>query len=93
VGRLPLLAGLLASLLVAVGVSQAAPSPQYPAAAPMPDPEMLEFLADWQSADGKWVDPLTFSRIDPKKAKAPHKSEPKPPASVTAAPAAEARAR
>jgi hypothetical protein len=54
---------------------------------------MLEFLADWQAADGDWVDPLTFTHIDPKKTKAPHKSEPKPPAPTTAAPAAEARAR
>lgn len=31
------------------------------------DPELLEFLADWQGADGRWVDPMTFARIDPAK--------------------------
>ena len=38
--------------------------PKAPAVSP-PDPELLEFLVDWQDADGRWVDPLTFAQIDP----------------------------
>lgn len=42
-----------------------APKTSTPAAGP--DPELMEFLADWQGADGRWVDPMTFARIDPAK--------------------------
>ena len=84
--------GLAALLCIAMGMPLAATPPK-PAATPAPDPAMLEFLADWQGANGDWVDPLTFTRIDPKKAKAAHKSEPKPPAPATAAPDAQAQAR
>jgi len=26
----------------------------------IPDLEMLEFLADWETADGQWIDPATL---------------------------------
>ena len=42
-----------------------ADTPKTPVASP--DPELVEFLADWQGADGRWVDPMTFARIDPAK--------------------------
>ncbi len=64
------LLGLLAAplFLIAPGAPHAAsPAPAQKAAV---DPELLEFLADWQGADGSWVDPMTFARIDPTKVKA-----------------------
>lgn len=44
-----------------------ADTPKTPTPAAGPDPELMEFLADWQGADGRWVDPMTFARIDPAK--------------------------
>ena len=44
-------------------------------AAPLPpkaDPALLEFLGSWQGSDGKWVDPMTFARIDPARLVAEH---------------------
>lgn len=38
-----------------------------PAATAPTDADALEFLADWQGDDGQWVDPMTFTRIDPAK--------------------------
>lgn len=39
---------------------------------PKADPALLEFLGSWQTQDGKWVDPMTFARIDPGKLAAEH---------------------
>lgn len=44
-----------------------ADTPKTPTPVAGPDPELVEFLADWQGADGRWVDPMTFARIDPAK--------------------------
>lgn len=49
--------------LCSVTMSLAAAPPKGPVAAP--DPALVEFLADWQGTDGRWVDPMTFIRIDP----------------------------
>ena len=38
--------------------------------APTTDSQILDFMADWQGADGQWTDPMTFVRIDPAKMKA-----------------------
>ncbi|MGB9428555.1 MAG: hypothetical protein WCC11_01545 [Gammaproteobacteria bacterium] len=49
---------------------------------PKADPALLEFLGSWQGADGKWVDPMTFARIDPDKLAAEHarrEGKPLPP--------------
>lgn len=35
--------------------------------APKADPALLEFIGSWQSSDGKWVDPMTFVRVNPEK--------------------------
>lgn len=51
-------------LLAAASLPVHADTPKAPASLP-PDPELLEFLADWQDADGKWIDPMTFADIDP----------------------------
>ena len=63
----------------------AANTPKTPAAT-LPDPELLEFLVDWQDAAGQWVDPLTFAQIDPA-AVAAHdaRTHSKPPAAATQA--------
>lgn len=39
---------------------------------PKADPALLEFLGSWQASDGKWVDPMTFARIDPERLAAEH---------------------
>lgn len=79
--RLPLLA-----LLILSCAAGAAPAPK-----PAPvDPELLEFLADWQATDGSWVDPMTFTRIDPAKVRSRDLHGPVPaPAGASAAPAGE----
>jgi hypothetical protein len=41
--------------------------PKHHPAAQKPDPALLEFLGTWESRDGRWVDPMTFARIDPDK--------------------------
>ena len=82
--RLPLLA-----LLVLSCAAGAAPSPA-PKQGPV-DPDLLEFLADWQAADGSWVDPMTFSRIDPAKVRADVRDPVPAPATVSAARGAQAR--
>jgi hypothetical protein len=41
---------------------------KHPVAAQKPDPALLEFLGTWESPDGRWVDPMTFARIEPDKA-------------------------
>jgi len=28
----------------------------------LPDAELLEFLADWESEDGQWIDPTTLEQ-------------------------------
>ncbi|HSC48561.1 MAG TPA: hypothetical protein VLG68_10795 [Gammaproteobacteria bacterium] len=60
-------------------------APKTPAAA-LPDPELLEFLVDWQDAAGQWVDPQTFAQIDPV-AVAAHdaRAHSKPPTATTRA--------
>lgn len=50
---------------------------------PKADLALLEFLGSWQTSDGKWVDPMTFARIDPDKLTAEHarhSGKPVPPA-------------
>jgi hypothetical protein len=87
--------GLLAlPLFLASGAPYAAVPAAQPGAV---DPELLEFLADWQGADGNWVDPMTFARIDPAKIKTDdsrHSPSSVPaPGAASAAPAAQANAR
>jgi len=81
--RLPLLALLLLSC--AAGAVPA-PAKQKPV-----DPELLEFLADWQATDGSWVDPMTFTRIDPAKVRTDTRAPVPAPAPVTAVPGEQAR--
>lgn len=91
--QFPLL-GLLALvfLLIPVAPYAAAPAPQ--AKDKAVDPELLEFLADWQGADGSWVDPMTFTRIDPSKVKADDvRHNPSPGPGAASAPSAEGEAR
>ena len=66
--RIPLLRALLVLPLL---ITPVAPYAAVPAAKTVAvDPRLLEFLADWQGADGNWVDPMTFARIDPAKVQA-----------------------
>jgi len=91
--RRALLLGLLAlPLFMAAGAPFAAAPKVQPAAV---DPDLLEFLADWQGADGNWVDPMTFIRIDPAKVRADDvRHSPAPvPAAASAAPAAQISSR
>lgn len=55
-----LLAPLLIAALPAHAADKSAPA----------DAQVLDFIADWQGADGQWVDPMTFARIDPAKVEA-----------------------
>lgn len=87
-GRLPLLT--LAVLLLS-GAAAAAATSTAPAKKGAVDPDLLEFLADWQGADGSWVDPMTFSRIDPAKVRADGRTPVPAPAPVSAAPGDPAR--
>ncbi len=91
--RLPFL-GLLALplFLAASAPSAAAPRAHQPAAV---DTDLLEFLADWQGADGNWVDPMTFTRIDPAKVRADDvRHSPAPaPSAASAAPAVQVGGR
>jgi hypothetical protein len=87
--RRRLLLGLPALLLCA-GALHAASTPVKPQAAV--SPELLEFLADWQGSDGNWVDPMTFTHIDPAKLAKPDKPAPVP-ARGTATPAAALNSR
>ena len=89
---------LLGLLALPLFLASGAPHAAAPAAQPSAvDPELLEFLADWQGADGNWVDPMTFARIDPAKIKADdtrHDSVPVPaPGPASAAPASQVSAR
>ncbi len=59
--RMVLPAGLLA--LGVMGTALAAE----PAKAPpveVPSPEMLEFLGNWMTDDGEWVDPLAMEELE-----------------------------
>ncbi len=85
--RLPLLA-LLIPLSCAAGTATAPAAKQAAV-----DPELLEFLADWQAPDGSWVDPMTFARIDPAKLAKPSKPASAPPPAATRAPTPGAQAR
>ena len=70
-----------------------ADTPKTPTPAASTDPELVEFLADWQGADGRWVDPMTFARIDPAKVTDEarrHGKTPVPPAG-TGAPGSDGR--
>lgn len=82
-----LLLGLPALLLCAGPLFAAVPS--HPAKAAAMNPELLEFLADWQGPDGNWVDPMTFVHIDPAKLSKPGKPAAAPaPGTASPAPAA-----
>ena len=81
--RLPLLALLILSC---AGGAAPAPAKQAPV-----DPALLEFLADWQATDGSWVDPMTFTRIDPSKVRADKRDPVPAPAPATAVPGEQAR--
>lgn len=68
--RLSKLALLLALSTVPLPLWADLPPPattRAPAASAPTDADALEFLADWQGDDGQWVDPMTFTRIDPAK--------------------------
>ena len=54
------------------GAAAFASAPKTAAPPPKADPALLEFLGSWQTSDGKWVDPMTFARIDPDKLAAEH---------------------
>ena len=84
---------LILAVLLLSGAAAAATSTA-PAKKGAVDPELLEFLADWQGADGSWVDPMTFTRIDPAKARKQsiHSAAPAP-AAASASPAAGVQAR
>ncbi|HEX4301077.1 MAG TPA: hypothetical protein VH327_09415 [Gammaproteobacteria bacterium] len=85
--RCPLLGlGLLFPLMIAA-LPVHADSPPLAAS----DAKVLDFMADWQGDDGRWVDPMTFARIDPAKVKADdarRHGKPMPAAVSKAAPAA-----
>ena len=61
------LAALLCSAAAFAGTAKTAVPPP-----PKADPALLEFLGSWQSSDGKWVDPMTFARVDPARQAAEH---------------------
>lgn len=70
----------LGTLLCSAAVFAQAPKAATPP--PKADPALLEFLGSWQTSDGKWVDPMTFARIDPEKLAdehARHTGKPVPP--------------
>jgi len=69
--------GLSLAALAVVPLLAAPPSPVAKPVPVAPDDQLLEFLADWQGADGKWVDPLTFAAIDPAKLSAAKTAPPK----------------
>ena len=48
---------LTALLLTTAATAQPAPDADEEAPDAPPSLELLEFLADWESADGQWVDP------------------------------------
>lgn len=81
--RLPLLTLLLLSV-----AASAAPAPAKQAPV---DPALLEFLADWQATDGSWVDPMTFTRIDPAKVRTDARGPVSAPAAASAVPGEQAR--
>jgi len=62
-----LLVAVLLLIAPAFAATQRTPTPP-----PKADPALLEFLGSWQTSDGKWVDPMTFARIDPNKLAAEH---------------------
>lgn len=71
-----------------------ADTPKSPAPVTGPDPELMEFLADWQGADGRWVDPMTFARIDPAKVaadEARRRGKPPVPAAGTGTPGSDSK--
>lgn len=35
------------------------------AADELPDADLLEFLADWETSDGQWIDPTTLEQVMP----------------------------
>lgn len=65
---------LYLAALLAGAAAFAGPAKTAAPAAPPPkaDPALLEFLGSWQGSDGKWVDPMTFARIDPARLVAEH---------------------
>lgn len=57
--RVSMLQGLaIASCLVGGPASAAAPE------AEMPDDTFLEFLGDWESVDGEWIDPVGLADFE-----------------------------
>lgn len=78
------LASLLLPLALAAGALQAKDEPPLPA-----DPQVLDFMADWQDSQGQWVDPMTFARIDPAKVRTEaerHRDKSRPPAAGSETP-------
>lgn len=74
--------GFAISLLLAGAAVFAAPPAAVPAAATaVPDEKTLEFLADWQGADGQFVDPMTFATVNPAKTPAKRPAARKTPVS------------
>lgn len=61
---------LLPALVLAAAPVFAAPNAaaKHPVSARKPDAALLEFLGAWEAKDGRWVDPMTFARINPAKA-------------------------
>jgi len=58
--RWPYRGGLLALLAVAPAGAAEPPQPQ-PA---VPPPELLEFLVEWETGDGQWIDPAELESPD-----------------------------
>ncbi|MEQ1654840.1 MAG: hypothetical protein ABL960_04000 [Nitrospira sp.] len=59
------------ALLWTAGSSAAAP----PEAAQAPDAEFLEFLGNWHTGDGRWVDPFHAAELSGVEAVAPQKDQ------------------
>ncbi len=49
------------SLVVGLVVAIAATEPQIETSDPLPDMELLEFLGEWETVSGKWIDPTALA--------------------------------
>lgn len=53
------------AMLLAVCVLHASVSAAQDTLVEIPDEELLEFLASWETDDGDWIDPFTFTEDEP----------------------------
>jgi len=61
--------------LILVSVTGARPGFAEPASDDIPGLEMLEFLADWETGDGQWIDPAILQQQELKELKEPTEDE------------------